>query len=99
MIETPRFSFINLQDLGAVTMIMLVLYSILSFWIAAIAILSVQNATAVAIQFLWFRTIELPLGVILAFGVSAGLLGVAVLRLLWQPARLRYNDSSEEEWE
>jgi len=80
-------------------MIMLVLSLILSFWIAAIAILSVQNATAVAIQFLWFRSLELPLGVILAFCIGAGLLAVGVLRLLWQPASFPGNDSSKDEWE
>jgi len=80
-------------------MVMLVLYLILSLWIAAIAILSVQNATAVAIQFLWFRSVELPLGVILAFGTGIGLLSVAVVRLLWQLTSRRYRDSSEEEWE
>jgi hypothetical protein len=38
-----------------------------ALWIAAIAILSVQNATPVALQFLWFESVELPVGVVLSF--------------------------------
>ncbi len=76
-------------------MVTFVLCLILSLWIAAIAVLSVQNATAVSVQFLWFRSVELPLGVILAFSVAAGLLSVAVTQLPWQePSR---SNSTEDE--
>lgn len=52
-------------------------------WVVAIAIIAVQNATPVSLQFLNFRSIEMPFGVVLAFcaaggmGVAAG--GVALL--------------------
>lgn len=82
-------------------MVTLVLCLILSAWIATIAILSVQNATAIAVQFLWFRSIDLPLGVILAFSVVVGLLGVAVAQLLWRPSTSNSTGDYEEEenWE
>lgn len=57
---------------------------ILSFWVSAIAILSVQNVAPVSLQFLFFRSIELPVGVVLALSTSTGLLGVAVAQLLWR---------------
>lgn len=81
-------------------MVTLLLCLILSAWIAAIAILSVQNATAIAVQFLWFRSIDLPLGVILAFSVVLGLLSVAVAQLLWRRSPSNSTgDYEEENWE
>lgn len=52
-----------------------------AIWIVAIAILSVQNATPVAIQFLGLQSITLPFGVVLSFCVAGGMLATIVL--LW----------------
>ena len=52
-------------------------------WVVAIAIIAVQNATPVSLQFLNFRSIEMPFGVVLAFCAAGGMLvtagGVALL--------------------
>lgn len=55
-----------------------------AFWIGAIAILAVQNAAPIALKFLFFESIQLPIGVILAFSVVAGLLGAALFKPIAQ---------------
>lgn len=68
---------------------------ILASWIAAIAILSIQNITSVSLKFLAFETIQLPLGIVLAFSVGVGAIGGAILPVLWQSAgrqRVQYKD-------
>ncbi len=57
---------------------------IVAFWISAIAILAVQNATPIALKFLFFESIQLPLGVILAFSVVSGLLAAALFKPIAQ---------------
>lgn len=52
-------------------------------WIVAIAILSVQNATPVAVQFLGLQSVELPFGVMLSLGVAGGMLVTTLLLVLW----------------
>lgn len=51
---------------------------LVAIWIIAIAILSVQNATPVSLKFLTFRSLEIPLGVILAISAGIGLIGGAI---------------------
>jgi len=83
-------------------MITLLICLILASWTAAIAIFSVQNATAVSIQFLFFRSIELPLGIVLAFGMGIGLFSVAILQLFWKLTNLQANSNTfdeDENWE
>lgn len=53
-------------------------------WVIAIAIIAVQNATPVAINFLTFQSVRLPFGVALAFSVAAGMVGVTVVQILWR---------------
>ncbi len=55
---------------------------IVALWIAAIAILSVQNFTPVSFQFFTFRSIQIPIGIVLAFAVGLGAVGTALLQLL-----------------
>ena len=59
---------------------------IIAGWIGAIAILSIQNFTPVSIKFLSFETIQIPVGIILAFSVAAGVIGGAIAPVLWQIA-------------
>lgn len=55
---------------------------LLSLWISAIAILSVQNATPVSLKFLLFESVQIPVGILLAFSASLGLLA-GLLILPW----------------
>ncbi len=55
---------------------------IVAFWIVAIALISVQNATPVALRFLNFQLIEIPFGLVLAFSASIGILGTAIAQPL-----------------
>jgi uncharacterized integral membrane protein len=55
---------------------------IVALWVATIAILSVQNFTPVAFQFFTFRSIQMPIGIVLALAVGLGAVGTALLQLL-----------------
>jgi len=57
----------------------LLLSAIAAIWIAAIAIVSVQNYTPVTLRFFTYQSIQMPLGLVLAFSISLGLLGAALL--------------------
>lgn len=56
---------------------------IVAIWVIAIAIISVQNATPVSLKFLTFESIQIPIGLLLAFSASIGLLAMAILQPLW----------------
>ncbi|PSP18143.1 MAG: DUF1049 domain-containing protein [Cyanobacteria bacterium QS_8_64_29] len=45
---------------------------ILAAWVALFAVLSIQNVDALTLRFLMFRTVELPLGVAMAFAFGIG---------------------------
>jgi uncharacterized integral membrane protein len=51
--------------------------------VIAIAILSVQNATPISITFLQASTVELPVGIWLAFALGLGMAGSALLLSLF----------------
>lgn len=51
--------------------------------VVAIAILSVQNATPLSITFLRGSTVALPVGIWLAFALSIGMAGTALLLSLF----------------
>lgn len=53
---------------------------IVGLWASAIAILSVQNATLISLKFLAFQSIQLPIGLILAFSFSVGVIVAALLQ-------------------
>ncbi|AFZ25892.1 Protein of unknown function (DUF1049) [Cylindrospermum stagnale PCC 7417] len=55
----------------------------MAVWVVAIAIISVQNATPVSLKFLIFQSVQIPMGLVLAFSTAVGLLGMAVLQPLW----------------
>ncbi|MGJ5673305.1 MAG: lipopolysaccharide assembly protein LapA domain-containing protein [Nostochopsis sp.] len=56
---------------------------ILVFWIMAVALLSVQNATPVSLNFLNFQSIQLPVGLLLALCAVVGMIGMGLLQPLW----------------
>ncbi|TVR14928.1 hypothetical protein [Sodalinema gerasimenkoae] len=57
---------------------LLVISSLTALWVAAIAILAVQNATAASVQFLMFASVPIPLGTLMAFSGALGLLTGAI---------------------
>lgn len=50
-------------------------------WIGAFAIFSIQNIQPISLNFLFFETIALPMGVLLAFSVGVGLVAGAIAPL------------------
>ena len=64
------------------TLPILLISLIVATWVGAIAILSVQNFAPVALNFLAFRSIEIPVGLVLAFSVGIGMVGMAIAQLL-----------------
>ena len=72
---------------------------ILASWIGAIAILSIQNFTPVSVKFLAFESIQVPIGIVLAFSAGVGLITGALVPALWQLAgqqRVQYEDEDFE---
>jgi lipopolysaccharide assembly protein A len=63
-------------------MINLVISTIVAAWIATIALLSVQNATLVNLKFVFWKSIDLPWGLVLASAVGIGFLIGGCLPLL-----------------
>jgi len=75
----------------------LLLSLILAIWLVAIAIIAVQNATPVSLQFLFWRSIQIPMGVLMAFSAAIGLLTLAILQPLWALASDLYSGRSKVE--
>jgi len=67
----------------------LLLVLVPAIWIVAIAILSVQNATPVAIKFLGLQSVELPVGVVLSFLAAGSMVITAGLWWLLAQGRRR----------
>lgn len=53
---------------------------IVAFWVCAIAIIAIQNATPVSLTFLFFQSISIPIGLIIAFSVAIGLIVAALFK-------------------
>jgi uncharacterized integral membrane protein len=73
MMLLDSIKFPNPDFLGEL-MVNLVVSAIAAVWIAVIALLSVQNASLVSLSFIFWRSIELPWGIILAGAVAIGFL-------------------------
>ncbi|MDZ8091649.1 MAG: LapA family protein [Nostoc sp. DedQUE05] len=70
---------------------------VVAVWVIAIAIISVQNATPVSLKFLTFQSIQIPMGLVLAFSAVVGLIGMALLQPLWGLAGIRQSNSRLED--
>lgn len=70
---------------------------IVAIWIPAIAILSVQNFESVSLSFLGWESIKLPMGLVLAFSVSIGLIFGAIAPWWWQLSSGRREQQHLEE--
>ncbi|MBD2088540.1 DUF1049 domain-containing protein [Microcoleus sp. FACHB-1515] len=66
---------------------------ILGAWVCAIALISVQNATPVSLRFLTFQSVAIPVGVVLAFCATLGMVSMAIA--LPRPRRRRRNELDE----
>jgi len=66
---------------------------IIAFWVIAIAVISVQNAEPISLKFLSFQSIQIPFGLVLAFGAGTGIMSVAIIKPLWSIAGLRAGSS------
>ncbi|MEO3704844.1 DUF1049 domain-containing protein [Trichormus azollae] len=73
----------------------LVIALIIAVWVMAIALISVQNATPVSLRFLGLQSIQIPFGLVLAFVVAGGLLGMAILQPLWGLGELKSSVDEE----
>jgi uncharacterized integral membrane protein len=78
------------------TIPLLVINFLLAISVSAIAIISVQNATPVSLNFTLFQSIPMPVGVVLAMSLSAGLIGGAILQPLWIVSASKLSNSREE---
>ncbi len=59
----------------------LIVSTVAAIWIVVIALISVQNASLVSIQFVQWKSIDLPWGIVLAGAVALGFLIAACLPL------------------
>ncbi|PPS45676.1 LapA family protein [Chroococcidiopsis sp. TS-821] len=71
---------------------------ILAGWVVAIAIVSVQNATPVSLRFLTFQSIQLPVGLVLAFSAALGMLAMALTQPIWTAGLRRNSLESDNEF-
>lgn len=69
---------------------------VLASWVMAIAILSVQNAAPVSLKFLTFESIQLPVGLVLAFSAVVGIMGMALVQPLWSLVGSGQSNSESE---
>jgi uncharacterized integral membrane protein len=79
------------------TLANLLISIVLAAWIAAIALLSIQNITPISLQFLALQTIQIPLGLVLAFSVGVGVMGGAIAPVVWRLAGRQQERYYEEE--
>lgn len=60
---------------------------IIAFWVSAIALIAIQNATPVSLRFLGLQSVEIPIGLIMAFSASLGMIGTALVLGAWRVSR------------
>lgn len=75
----PQFSIPEIPMRSFAT---LITASLVAVWVAAIALIAIQNAAPIALRFLAFQTIDLPFGLVIAFSVVIGILGAAIVQPL-----------------
>lgn len=58
---------------------------IMATWVSIGAVIAIQNAAPITLQFLSFQSIAIPIGLVLAFSVALGMVGMALLLPLLPP--------------
>lgn len=71
---------------------------IVAIWVVAIAILSVQNATPVSLKFLTYQSIQLPVGLVLAFSAGLGIIGTALTQPLWLSGSRTQSEDEDDDF-
>jgi uncharacterized integral membrane protein len=56
---------------------------IISFWLILIAVFSIQNITPVSLHFLGFKSIKIPVGVLLSMFIAIGIILGSFIPLLF----------------
>ena len=69
---------------------------IITVWIGAIALISVQNATPISLRFLSFQLVEMPFGLILAFSAGLGVTGAAIAQPLFGFSNSQPDDDGDD---
>lgn len=72
---------------------------VLAIFVSAIAIISVQNATAYSLKFLLFQSVPLPVGVMLGFTVAVGVIVGAIAQPLWSISRDNNNETEYPDYD
>ncbi|KAB8330221.1 LapA family protein [Scytonema tolypothrichoides VB-61278] len=70
---------------------------VIASWVLGVAILSVQNAEPVSLKLLTFQSIQIPVGIVLAFCAGVGIVGMALLQPLWGLAGSEQKNSRLED--
>jgi uncharacterized integral membrane protein len=60
---------------------------ILAIWVSAIAVIAIQNAVPVSLQFLGAHSVEIPVGLVIAFSAALGMVGTALALGVWRATR------------
>lgn len=60
---------------------------ITAFWVSAIALIAIQNATPVSLRFLGLQSVEVPIGLVVAFSASLGMVGTALILGAWRASQ------------
>jgi uncharacterized integral membrane protein len=60
---------------------------LVALWTMAIALISVQNAQPVSIEFFGQKSVAMPFGLMLTLAATIGMIGVGLLRPLLLPMR------------
>jgi uncharacterized membrane protein YciS (DUF1049 family) len=68
-------------------LVTLLITGLVSVWLVVTATLTAQNESLLAIQFLGASTIRMPTGLALTSVFGVGLIGTAVLQMLWGRTR------------
>lgn len=76
----------------------LLISGIVAIWIGVIAVVSIQNITPISLRFLFLRSIEIPLGVVLALSVGVGLSAGAIAPLLLPKPPPQEEEDPLENW-
>ena len=67
--------------------------TVVALWMGTIAILVIQNFAPVSLKFLSWQSIEIPIGLVLAFSTGLGLVSAALV----QPVLSRSGGDNEDE--